>query len=301
MPSLILELQQEAVNSSVPVSELLRKALIVASKLELDEMMEWIDHEMNGYEKGDETPEYRKVEGEFKTYDKYLGWTDVDFEIPEMANILTTRYIGSSVSGLEALISSRPQNMVTAITFDPEQEIELQKNMGTTSKPYVRINDGDIRSIINKIRNIILKWALDLEKDGILGEGYSFSPSDKELLSPHVLNIETYIGQSVSQVQFGTLSSSQNLNISTTDLGEVAVVIHEVQESIPKIGLDEEKLLEVQAELSTIKAQLNSPKPRIPLIASCLQSVKNIAESAAGSAVVALIIEKLDSIIGKLM
>jgi hypothetical protein len=40
--SLVLELQQEAMNPGVKVSDLLRKALVVATKLNVNEFKQWI-------------------------------------------------------------------------------------------------------------------------------------------------------------------------------------------------------------------------------------------------------------------
>jgi hypothetical protein len=49
MTSLVEELQKDALNSSVSVLDLLRKALVVATKLNIDEFKEWIELELKGY------------------------------------------------------------------------------------------------------------------------------------------------------------------------------------------------------------------------------------------------------------
>jgi hypothetical protein len=49
MASLIEELQHDALNSNVRVGDLLRKAKIIAVKLDLPEFEKWVENELNGY------------------------------------------------------------------------------------------------------------------------------------------------------------------------------------------------------------------------------------------------------------
>ena len=62
MSSLIEELQRDALDSSVQVADLLRKALVVATKLKLDEFRQWAERELEGYDKVD-LPSYREFYG----------------------------------------------------------------------------------------------------------------------------------------------------------------------------------------------------------------------------------------------
>ncbi len=58
--SIVLELQDLAIGRDNNISDLLRKALLVASKLNLIEFKEWVNSELNGYtEVG--VPDYRKL------------------------------------------------------------------------------------------------------------------------------------------------------------------------------------------------------------------------------------------------
>lgn len=61
MSSLVIELQVEATNSSVSILELLRKALVVAKKLEVKDFEDWIELERNGYTDNQSIPQYRYI------------------------------------------------------------------------------------------------------------------------------------------------------------------------------------------------------------------------------------------------
>jgi hypothetical protein len=47
-----LELQRDALERSIAVSDLLRKALVVSRKLGIDSIQEWLNSELNGYDPG---------------------------------------------------------------------------------------------------------------------------------------------------------------------------------------------------------------------------------------------------------
>ena len=49
--SLVLEIQRLATDRGNDISDLLRKCLMVAAKLKLNEFRTWVDSELNGYTK----------------------------------------------------------------------------------------------------------------------------------------------------------------------------------------------------------------------------------------------------------
>ena len=75
MKGIVLQLQAEAIDDSVDIETLLRKAYLVARKLKLKEFENWISNEQNGY-KG-EIPEYRVISGLIRAWNPYHGWMPV--------------------------------------------------------------------------------------------------------------------------------------------------------------------------------------------------------------------------------
>ena len=59
MAGLVSELQKDALDSNVKLSDLLRKALVVATKLKMPDFKTWIQKELNGY--GDKIPKGQKM------------------------------------------------------------------------------------------------------------------------------------------------------------------------------------------------------------------------------------------------
>ena len=73
MSSIVIELQQESLNKNISISDLLRKALVVAKKLKISDFEEWITNELNGYEKAEDIPAYRYVAGSVKAWNPHHG------------------------------------------------------------------------------------------------------------------------------------------------------------------------------------------------------------------------------------
>lgn len=73
MPSLVLELQHDALDEKTAVSSLLRKAIAVARKLGVSDADHWLNHELNGYPKEADVPPYRVVLGEQRAKNPMRG------------------------------------------------------------------------------------------------------------------------------------------------------------------------------------------------------------------------------------
>ncbi len=72
MTPIVLELQKLASEDSHSATELLRKALLVASKLTLSDFAEWVNKELNGYGNTG-VPAYRRIRAELKVDNPYRG------------------------------------------------------------------------------------------------------------------------------------------------------------------------------------------------------------------------------------
>ena len=99
MPSLVEELQRDAIDEKVSVATLLRKSLAVATKLNLVEFRKWTEHELNGYLEAD-VPDYRKVRGRVVFRNRF-GETPVVFGDAEIADMIETHEYGAPLGPIE--------------------------------------------------------------------------------------------------------------------------------------------------------------------------------------------------------
>src|SRR5882757_8982793 len=99
MTSLVEQLQTEAMNLSVRVASLLLKTKTLATKLNLQELLEWANRELSGYAQTDDIPPYRMVQGEYKVWNPFHGWQPLLF--PKSVTIPATRGVTSAIGEIE--------------------------------------------------------------------------------------------------------------------------------------------------------------------------------------------------------
>lgn len=211
MSGLVLELQQDALNRNVHVSDLLRKALVVSKKLGVTQIEEWLNKELNGYGMNDDLPRYREIHGQVKVCNPYHGWQPLNFEDPKMAKAFSKRKIMQPVGELDSLAAEKGKGSLQ-VPFSQEAVNALMKSMEIPLQPTLHVAPSEVVGILEAVRNNILDWALELEQKGILGEGMSFSKQERQTASQITYQVINNIGSMQnSQLQQVSPGASQSL------------------------------------------------------------------------------------------
>lgn len=215
MKSIIIELQEMSSDENIPITVLIRKALIVASKLNLSDFKEWIEKEINGYEEVNEIPEYRNVTGEVKAFNPYNGiWIPLLW--PNAPEGVYNRKIGQKISEIE--YNCKSGNGTLVVPFTQKQQQILIKNFNTPSPPYLIINKAALVGILESVKDIILKWSLKLEKEGIFGKDMIFSEYEKtKARNNQEIKIENFYGI-LGSTFTGAVSQEINIDVKNNDL-----------------------------------------------------------------------------------
>lgn len=281
LSGLVLELQREALDRSVAVGDLLRKALVVSRKLGIDSVREWLTNELHGYEADTNAPDYRKVVGELKCFNPYLGWVPLEFNDQETEEQLRTRQITQAIGELDSLVESNDGAWLH-VPFPAALAAQLKKGMDVPMEPTVRVPSTALVGILDAVRNQILEWSLQLEAEGVVGEGMTFTAEEKQTAQSTTYNV-TNIGEvSHSQLQQGTTYSKQTMSVNA-DLSEVRSVLADLRDRISELGLEAEPTDQLIADVETAIVQTNSPKPNHSIIRESLRSIRTILEGAASS------------------
>lgn len=213
MSSLVEELQRDALDSMVSVSDLLRKSLVIATKLNLGEFKTWVEQELNGYADTRQVPEYRTVRGRVVAFNPARGYIPAIIPDPALAELLSIRHETSSAGAIESLAACQGTTLVS--DFAPDVLTRLMETQRYPLIPQVEIAKTCYLGILDAVRNAILAWSLKLEADGIVGEGMSFSPKEKKLASEQAadlcptVNYITIGHMDNSSIQQGTQRSRQ--------------------------------------------------------------------------------------------
>ena len=275
---LVLDLEQKALDANISITDLLRSALTVAMKLDVRDYEEWIKHELYGYVNVDKKliPEYRFISGVAKYFNPYRGWCDVFWATQEQYNMLSHIPVIEKISEVEEL--SLTGNMISR-DFPVKIQRQIAKsNLGMV--PQIIFNKHSFVGILDAVKNNILSWALDLEKQGILGENMVFNEDERH--AAESITINNYIGHiENSNFQQG---KTNNMNISYDDSKQKAILtlLEEIKGMLAEVK-DDNSREEIIADIATIEQQMKSPKPKMELVHELLSSIRNVMEGACGS------------------
>jgi len=210
--SLVEELQREALDPKVSVADLLRKALVVAVKLNLGKFRTWVERELNGYEGVVDVPGYRVIMGDVKVVNPFRGHIPFISQNSDLMKTISTHKERCPVGTLQQLLSGDAPYFV--IPFAPAMRNALMGLDPMT--PELLISRTAYISLVETVRNEVLTWSLKLEEDGILGQGMSFSPQEKQLASANAdtlapsINITVVGNMTDSAIQQGSHDSTQS-------------------------------------------------------------------------------------------
>ncbi|HVS69752.1 MAG TPA: hypothetical protein VHQ47_00685 [Phycisphaerae bacterium] len=190
--SIIRELQGLAAETG-NVSELLRKAFIVAVKLRLDEFRKWINLELNGYVGDEVLPAYRVLPASVHAWNPVRGWIPIIFqEDGPLYRFVSSARMGKSIGEIDELLKSDSTFFVSK--FAPKIAAILMSEQRLPMEPSQHISRSGLASILDAVRNTILDWSLKLEEEGIIGDGMTFSDSEKEkAAATDAVHVRTFI------------------------------------------------------------------------------------------------------------
>ena len=298
MSGLVLELQRDALDNKIDITNLLRKALVISRKLGVVDVEDWLGQELNGYSAAEaDLPRYREISGTLKVNNPMRGLIPFHIRNPELSSMLSSRSISHPIAELERLVKFNTSGTLT-MNYPPQTRDDLMRMMDIPMEPTLQIGINQIHGVLDSLRTEILNWSLELEKKGIKGEGMTFSSNEKQAAESVVTNITNNIGSmQYSQLQQASTHSQQTLEFTVSN-DDIAQFIEVLKLSADKLTLAENKKAELDAEISTIDHQLGSPKPKKIILFECLKSVRNIIEGTTGSIVATGLLAQLSAIVG---
>lgn len=292
MQGIVIELQRDALNRDVPVSDLLRKALVVTRKLGLPDFGEWIELELNGYPEDSNIPQYREISGQMKAWNPFHGWQTATLNDPELDELVSIRKNNQPISEIENVINNKQPGSTLQMPLHPAHQKIMGDAFEVQTDFAVIISEASLASILDTVRTTLLNWSLQLEEDGIIGEGLTFTAEEKSAATQSNYHINNFYGGATgTQIQQGTTSSDQSSVIGNISYEELPVLLDKLRDELPSLGLEAEEQEELAAEIDTVASQTKSPRPKKVIISESMQSIRRILEGASGSAAGQLLIE----------
>jgi hypothetical protein len=239
-----------AVDNQASISVLLRKCLVLAYQLKNDRLRLWVNKELNGYEQGDELPEYRKVPTVAKgTFVASFGRSLPDQPLqssvmkPEHRHFATTARLVQPIIAYEQMQDGSSKKVRPAIYWPQDITVMYQSKFleyFVLLRAWQEIGTGTFASVIDTVRNRVLNFALDLGGElGIVNDNLGALPQAKVDQS-----IVTYIFGGHNVIS-GTAQTLTQIGAITVGKGEIT----ELTTALKNIGLPD-------ADVSDLKAAL---------------------------------------------
>lgn len=198
--NLVNELQISAERDDVLT--VLRKTKRLASKLDRQDIADWLQAERAGYVPGQCVPDYRKVVttlayntngyipsgyGYFTNGIKDLHSFDMTEPLPVKISISSILAWIESLTKGESIYFPIPEG--TDYSRELHSVIRFNPMFAHKITFLLRLNDSQIRAIPEQIKDKVLDWACALESAGVTGEGMSFNAREKEIAHSITFNI----------------------------------------------------------------------------------------------------------------
>jgi hypothetical protein len=287
--SLVVELQALAQARTTDIVDLLRAAKVVAVKLQLDEFDKWIEHEMQGYGPKEEVPSYREVQTELRLKDPFLGLVPVVLRNagPIYEHFLVMK-MRDPIAKVAHLLSPGRRDLTAAVTSDEMKALERCGADFLDLEVLRLLDKSSVAKSLEAVRDNVLRWSLDLERHGILGEGMTFTKEEKQAAASSSTTINNY-GSMVQGDHAAVASAhhSPGARVHATgqqqaqinDLVElrklVEVLLAETRKAAPRMACAEvlehvedlaEEVQKAQPKPSRLKAAFGAIKTGLPLL-----------------------------------
>lgn len=295
MEPLVLQLQAECLDSRISILDVLRKALVVARKLSLTDAQSWIERELKGYKQGDKAPPHRLLTAQIRAWNPYHGWVPVMFQESTEGTHLAKCFVGQPVGVLEELTNHADQFL--EFPFDSETESRLMMGLDLRLRPTRHLSRAAVTGILDAVRNLVLDWCLQLEKDGILGTGLTFSTKEKEVAahSNYTINYNAPIAH--SQVLQGSPFARQAIHVSETDLTAVSDFMRKLKAHATDLKLDSANSDQLSVEIRKVETQMASTAPSRSVLHESLSTIRSLLEGCAGSLIASGLLFELQKLV----
>jgi len=276
--SLVEQLQLDACNPEVPVSNLLRKALLVASRLEIPGAPEWINAELSGYSNANDVPSYRRLRGRAMARG-LRGWLPVQFPTSDLQELVDKQNIHQPISELETLA---PGDGELSCSYPPEIVAHLQQLTHEDTDFRCFISRAAVSSVIDEVRNRLLRWSIELYDAGIRGEGVLFTRDEKQ--KAHPITIQ---GANVNIGAIGDVGAHANIaagagaKVASIVAADLRQLIGDIEPYVSKLALQPGEERDLRQALAELQSEANRPQIVATKVQRLLARVMELAGKGA--------------------
>jgi len=312
------QLVTDITNPERSLSDIFLKVKVLAFKLNSQELKQWVEKEVNGYDSDDEYPKYRSLPTAIygnliqdlpgRTIYRRNEKLVIDYVSQETYESLTRLNLSSSISEIEEFIKSG--NAHVSVPHYIQAEISKTfSNYWHVESAWRVISGSYLVGVLNSIKSRLLDFIMELNQT--LGtRNLSLSDRQREVnelfrntignISATTINLN--IGNSNNNLNTGdnqnsTITQKNTQNYTSNEIEKIKELVVAIKAGIDK-HFDGDYKYVMEAEIRKIESQIEKPTPIKLIVNSALQVMYELMIEAAGSAYSPIILEQLRNVLG---
>ena len=273
-----------------PLTNILLKAKIFATKKGDTELLKWVENELNGCD--EQLPTYRILDAGVKV-DIHRGFQMIiDFDYPiEMVQDEKIRErlrhlpIHQSVSEIEEMCkSSESSNIHMDVPVQIWYNHMCHCINGNIQRAYQYSTIASLKKVLVSVKSLLIDYFLRIDKD----ETFDFATLMKKTENEIIMDNRVTYNAAIINTGSGNIHASNVSNV----IGNNNTITIEAKNELQRIADEIETLLqpdmndECKELITDIKTELAEESPKPTFIKRCLQALKGIASDVT-SAVIA--------------
>lgn len=305
--NLLDQIQNELVQTNHSFSNTLRKALVLAKRINSSPLQEWVRSELNGYASPSLVPDYRVVSS--RSFVNYVTVYKQVSRVPVM--IESEHFLQASIldgiSGLEDIIQKARAEPNAVLQIDwPLSTFEVIASMYAKDRVQVtrgwkEVAPSELVQILDSAKNRLLDFTLELEgltssSGKTLGNLNQYQIDS--LVNDRILKNPKFIIQGVENMSVFD-QRGQNVNYQYNAAGNISfdsvnnqfdvietleMLQEEVSTAIESGQLDEDTATDAEYQMKKAVQQAKKPEAKKETIIEHLSSIKNLVAGAVSLA-----------------
>ena len=275
--SIIRDLTEDA-----PISRIMLKAQAISASLDISDFSEWVKKEQQGYERGEDIPEYRRCMCTAKANLTQGFKIITNFDVPVDAipdkkarELLSYIYFSEPISEIENLTSkASPEGLLKVVApayaYNKVGAIFPYANVDMLWKI---VNVTAACGVVERVKSKMLDFFLELDKKQKLG--IDFNQLEGKTAAEKALQQTIYAG-----IYY---SGTGNLSISHSVVGKSVSLTSSDKESLKELlavvrsSHELDGIPDAEEEITTIENEICKPQPQSKLLRKSLLFLKDIS------------------------
>ena len=282
------------ITNKTSITEILLKAQVLSSIVDIADFSKWVSYEQNGYPELLKVPEYRKLGCNVTaslTIPFHVGQTEMNVPVDAISHkvgreMLSKVFFGSAAVEAERLAEASNEGRIRKPAPGmANQFVQELFPSAHVEAVFQDLSPSSFASIIENVKSRILNFVLGLNKEGIIQLEMNM-PDNKEAVNK--IYYQTFNNSVVSN-DGGVIDAENILFFDQNSLSEREIRQLQTIMSRLSVLVKDEKDPMLQEAAETLNNEINKSGPKKSVIKQMLAVIKGLAMGVASSEIATII------------